>query len=457
MLSSSDESVSSHDLPAERAMLGALMISPERITDARDVVSPADMYRYGHGITYRTLLDLDASERPIDLLTVTATLRERGQLDDVGGPAYLAGLTDGVPRSANVGAYAAIVAARARERAAETVIAEALDAVRTSDPDALARLRARLDALDGDRPKTLKVMTGLDLVVAEDPPAIVADWPILIRSSITAVVGGSGAGKTHLALRMSVSVLKAGGRVLLAALEGVGGLRRRLLACCHAFGLEDEHLRHLVVVGALDLGDLASIGRAARAGGNVDLIVVDTLARALGDLDENSANAIGSALNGAQRLSEGCGGAAVLILHHPGKSNNAERGSGAFRAGVDVLGFLDDEGEQRVLRIEKMRDSETPGPRVFRLRAVPECGSVVLDDAANVLPAGSESELSPKVQDVLRELRTAGPCSAAELVQALHGRVGRTTVFGALGSLERIGLARQERGTWYASPAQSGQ
>lgn len=105
--------VSPHLLEAERAVLGAVLIDPARLHDVIDALEPSDFFRQGHRHVFEAALDLSRSGVVIDSLTIRDRLRERGHLDAAGGPAYVAGLMDGVPRSTNVTAYAAIVRGQA--------------------------------------------------------------------------------------------------------------------------------------------------------------------------------------------------------------------------------------------------------------------------------------------------------------------------------------------------------
>lgn len=98
-----------HLLEAEKAILGAVLLFPDVFYDIVDEVHANDFYRDAHRRIYQAIHDVTERGQAIDFITVKDRLRERGDLDDIGGPAYLASLSDGVPRSANVVHYARIV------------------------------------------------------------------------------------------------------------------------------------------------------------------------------------------------------------------------------------------------------------------------------------------------------------------------------------------------------------
>jgi replicative DNA helicase len=103
------ERVTPHSLEAERALLGAILVDPERVFDVADSLSPRDFYRTAHAIVFATFRALAEKHLPLEVLTVLERLKALGQLEEVGGPAYITGLTDGVPRGSDVGVYAQIV------------------------------------------------------------------------------------------------------------------------------------------------------------------------------------------------------------------------------------------------------------------------------------------------------------------------------------------------------------
>ncbi|MFZ2087388.1 MAG: replicative DNA helicase, partial [Desulfobaccales bacterium] len=71
--------------------------------------APQDFYRSSHGQIYRAMLDLWSRGEPVDLVTVTSLLKERGHLEEVGGPVFLAALSEHVGTAANVAYYARLV------------------------------------------------------------------------------------------------------------------------------------------------------------------------------------------------------------------------------------------------------------------------------------------------------------------------------------------------------------
>jgi len=97
------------NLEAEQAVLGSLLLDKESIIKIADKVVAEDFYDEKHAIIYRGILDLYEQRTAIDILTLSARLREGDSLDKVGGTSYLTTLVNVVPSSAHVGHYADIV------------------------------------------------------------------------------------------------------------------------------------------------------------------------------------------------------------------------------------------------------------------------------------------------------------------------------------------------------------
>ena len=94
---------------AEQAVLGAILLRPTVLDEVNDLLRRSDFYRGAHGRIYQAMLDLYGRGEPVDLQTVTFLLKERGQLEEVGGAVFLAGLTEQVGTAAHAEHYARIV------------------------------------------------------------------------------------------------------------------------------------------------------------------------------------------------------------------------------------------------------------------------------------------------------------------------------------------------------------
>ena len=77
------------NLEAEESVLGALMIDKNAIVRVADLLVPSDFYNPGNSFIYQAILKLYEKNQPIDILTVTSTLKEDQKLDTIGGSAQL--------------------------------------------------------------------------------------------------------------------------------------------------------------------------------------------------------------------------------------------------------------------------------------------------------------------------------------------------------------------------------
>jgi replicative DNA helicase len=98
-----------HNLEAERAVLGAILLNAEAIHQAVEFIKDTDFFRDAHRRIFEKMLGLMERHQAIDFITIKDELARSGDLDQVGGPAYIASLVDGLPHGVNVGDYARIV------------------------------------------------------------------------------------------------------------------------------------------------------------------------------------------------------------------------------------------------------------------------------------------------------------------------------------------------------------
>lgn len=98
-----------HSREAEEAVVGAVFINPEVYYDVTQFLSADDFYIHRHKWIWESFTSLHEQRIPIDLLTVSNELDKRGQLGELGGPAYLTALVNQVPSSLNAESYGRIV------------------------------------------------------------------------------------------------------------------------------------------------------------------------------------------------------------------------------------------------------------------------------------------------------------------------------------------------------------
>ena len=102
-----------HSIEAEQSVLGGLMLDNQAWdTIAGDLIAD-DFYHRGHRLIFRAMHHLAERTQPIDLVTVSEVLEASGELQDVGGFAYLGEIAKNTPSAANISAYAQIVRERA--------------------------------------------------------------------------------------------------------------------------------------------------------------------------------------------------------------------------------------------------------------------------------------------------------------------------------------------------------
>jgi replicative DNA helicase len=126
-----------HNLEAERSVLGAILIQNDAFNLAAQLIDSKDFYRDAHRRIFDRMAALSERNHAIDFVTLKEELSKSGELDEVGGPSYVASLADGVPRATNVEYYAKIVKEKSTLRnliyAANKIVADAYGAEQESD------------------------------------------------------------------------------------------------------------------------------------------------------------------------------------------------------------------------------------------------------------------------------------------------------------------------------------
>ncbi len=97
------------NIEAEESIISAILIDNDALLDVIEALGPEDFYRTAHQKIYTAITDLFDKAEPVDLVTLANKLKEKGELEAVGGASYLARLVDTVPLAVNARHYAKIV------------------------------------------------------------------------------------------------------------------------------------------------------------------------------------------------------------------------------------------------------------------------------------------------------------------------------------------------------------
>jgi len=112
-IDSSLHKVPPQNLEAEQSVLGGILIDNQALNSVLEILQTDDFYSDAHRKIFSAILELSEKGRPSDLVTLSDVLRNRNQIDAVGGASYLAALVDSVPSAANISYYSKIVKEKA--------------------------------------------------------------------------------------------------------------------------------------------------------------------------------------------------------------------------------------------------------------------------------------------------------------------------------------------------------
>jgi len=104
------------NLEAEESVLSAILLDNSTLLDVLETLEPEDFYRSAHAKMFTAITELFAKNEPVDLVTLANILKEKGQLEEVGGATYLAKLVDTAPLAVNAQHYARIIRDKAALR-----------------------------------------------------------------------------------------------------------------------------------------------------------------------------------------------------------------------------------------------------------------------------------------------------------------------------------------------------
>jgi len=383
-----------HNPEAEAAVLGCILdpTIPGALAVCADELRLAarDFRLVAHELIYAAALDLRAHDTPANSLTVTDALEFAGKLDDVGGAAYVDGLTTRAAPSGNVRPYAEIVKRCANQRRTMKLSGDLARAGHAGDFADVTRIRGEIDALLTDaQPVKQRFQLLSDEEVENLPQPDMLVGSLLVRDTLALLYGDSGTGKSFFALDIALRVATGRdwyghatvqGPVVYIAAEGAPGMAKRLRAWKAHYGATGATGVQFIgcAVQLLDDGEVQELIRTlATMPTPPALVIVDTLGRSMdgGDESDNSdVHRVVSASDAIRRAT----GATVLLVHHVGKDEEkGPRGASALRGDMDTVIGLKRDGETTHARCVKQKDLEPFAPFAFRLRRI------ALDDHAD--------------------------------------------------------------------------
>lgn len=116
MTNPSDTKLPPQNIDAEESLLGSIMLDKDAIVKIADAITPEDFYVGKNRLIYESMLDLYEHRDPIDVLSLSNKLKEKKQLEKIGGATFLTKLVNKVPTATNVSHYANIVRNKATLR-----------------------------------------------------------------------------------------------------------------------------------------------------------------------------------------------------------------------------------------------------------------------------------------------------------------------------------------------------
>jgi replicative DNA helicase len=415
-----------HNLEAERAVLGAIMIENSALYVAATRLTPADFFRAAHRELFALFLKMAEGHQEIDLVTVHNHLAAQGRLDEIGGPAYVASLVDGVPRSSNIDHYADIVREKSALRQIIMVGNRAIGLAYEGDQSAEDVLQAIEEALFEVRGRRagelIAVCEGIaelyrDLEWLDQHPGELTGISTghenldqithgLQRGDMIIVAARPSVGKTALALEWAKSIGQAGkGRVAFFSLEmRRKQLERRLLANISGVDLA-RILKGGTALGAMDW---KAIAQAQEIIAELPIWIDDTATRTVWDIRA-----------ACRRLQSGPGGLAAVIVDYiqlMGAEGQRRRGENRTQELSDVsrrLKVLAGELHVPMVVLSQLVRLETnERPRMHHLR---ESGSLEQDADIVALLYAPKGHQASGLREVIIDKQRNGPTGVVYL------------------------------------------
>ena len=320
------------NLDAERSVLATILLDNSLLHVVREMLQPADFFLDQHRRILRRMMSMSESQKGIDLVTLTEELHVSGEIEVVGGAAYVAQLADGMLRVSNIRDYTEIIKEKSLLRCLIRLGEEA-QKPEAKPSDLMQRVYKAME-----RGVASPGAAAPDLVKLSDVQASQVEWlfyPYIPLGKLTMLVGAPGEGKTFAAIAWAADITRGivpgtegqetrePANVLYATAEdGLADTIRPRFSCLDGNAERFIALKGVITkkgqneeLNGITLSDIALLDDALTQT-RPALLVIDPLQAFLGaDVDFHRANEVRPALTGLSRLAEKHRCAVVLITH----------------------------------------------------------------------------------------------------------------------------------------------
>jgi KaiC/GvpD/RAD55 family RecA-like ATPase len=461
-----------HNLDAERAVLGAILLDNAALTEALKHVSASDFFFDAHRRIFSRITAMCESQRPVDSITLLAELQSKAELEAAGGVAYIAALTDGVPKWTNVEHYARIVREKAVLRriahSSQALSERALETGANPD-DLLTQARAMFGAI---LPEPMKVVGGnghlsyslMEFLKEEFPAPDHLVEGIIPRGGSVLIFALPHRLKSWFTLALALESSRAG--TVMRCLEAKKPVRTLLIQVEDFPGQLQWRMRELLRTQMFQSCDPSNVRVIPRCGLNLpdeawyqnllreteqfkaDHVVFDVVRRIFRG-DVNSPKDTAAFLEQVDRLREATGCAATLV-HHSNKKDaeimTAAAGSYNFPGWANVvIEFKRKTQDGLITHVEIEVDNKlAPSPEPMRM--VLDLSSEIpvrlepLEDALGIAEAQDRLGQEWTVRDLAEALEVHKSNAQRRLKKWLSARVVEKVSTGKRG--RSGGLAR---------------
>jgi len=441
---------------AEKGVLCSVLQSPKAMYEVESTVGESHFYDPARQMIFRALKELHEDNSPIDLVSVTQYLTDKGQLEQVGGAYAVTELSFFVPTAANLSYYLNILCEKHKLRqvilTATEMAALAYESDQSEGVDILDRAEDNIRALRslGGRNGRLPDLDDMSTLMGENrPPAPPELIKGLLHQGSKIIIGGTSKGrKTFSLMDMAISVATGRpwwefetkqGKVCYLNFEIQRSFfAKRFEDICRKLAVTPAPGQFMcwtlrgMVEGIEKMSDqlIKSLTQY-----DFSLIVVDPIYKALGDRDENKAGDVASLCNELERIAVRTG-AAIAFGAHYSKGNQAGKesidrigGSGVFARDPDTILTMTPHEEEECFTVDATLRNFPPMPPFVVKWEWPLFVRDEMADPANLKkPKNVRSTRESKsgqfaqiysVQDILDSLKEAKTSRSASELQHL--------------------------------------